>query len=268
MTQQTSQGTLTGGPGANYERHFVPAIGEPLAHDLLELADLRPGERVLDVACGTGVVARLAAERVGGDAVAGVDPNPAMLGVARQVAAGTAIEWHEARAEELPLDAVSFDVVLCGLGLQFFADRPRALREMQRVLKPGGRTALNVPGPTPPLFAVLEGALRRHIGPEAGGFVATVFSLHDADQVGALLEDAGFAEVRAHSERKELRLPRGEEFLWQYVYSTPLAEAANGLDEDARNELQDEVVREWEPFAEDGGLHLEVDVTGATGRKT
>src|SRR5919202_168929 len=88
----------------NYERYFVPAIGAPLAAELLDVAALRPGERVLDIACGTGIVTRLAAERVGADgAVAGVDINPGMLGVARSAGPPElGIDWHEAGAEALP----------------------------------------------------------------------------------------------------------------------------------------------------------------------
>ena len=267
MMQQISYETYGGGPAANYERYFVPAIGAPVARDLIELAELRLGEHVLDVACGTGVVTRLAAERVGDSVVAGVDVNPGMLEVARDAARDTAIEWHEASAEALPLGDATFDVVLCQMGLQFFPDRQGALREMQRVLRPGGRVVINVPGPTPPPLAVLEQALRHHIGPEAGGFVATVFSLHDAEEVRLLLEGARFTDVQARSERKTLRVPHAKDFLWQYVYSTPLADAASKLDEDRRLDLRQEVVTGWEPFAEDGGLVLEVDMTSATGRR-
>jgi ubiquinone/menaquinone biosynthesis C-methylase UbiE len=266
MTQQTSHETYGGGPAANYERYFVPAIGAPVAHDLIELAELRSGEHVVDVACGTGVVTRLAAERVGG-AVAGVDVNPGMLQVARNVARDTAIEWHEASAEALPLGDATFDVALCQMGVQFFPDRPGALREMRRVLRPGGRVVLNVPGPTPPPLAVLEHALRRHIGPEAGGFVATVFSLHDTNEVRTLLEGAGFTDVQVRSELKTLRVPPAGDFLWQYVYSTPVADAASKLDEDRRADLHQEVVTGWEPFAHDGSLVLEVDMTSAIGRR-
>ena len=222
---------------------------------------------MLDVACGTGVVTRLAAERVGGAAVVGADVHPGMLAVARKADPDGAIEWLEARAEALPLEDATFDVVLCQIGLQFFGDRRVALREMHRVLRPGGRVVLNVPGPMPPLLAVLEQALRRHVGPEAAGFVAAVFSLHDSHELRELLGSAGFTDTWARSEQKTLLLPRAEDFLWQYIFSTPLAEAVGTLDEGHRAELQREVVTAWETFAEDDGLVLEVDVTSATGRR-
>lgn len=266
MTQWTSVETYGANPAANYERYFVPAIGEPLGRSLIALAVLRAGERVVDVACGTGVVTRLAAEEVGDSSVVGVDVNPGMLAVARAAASDAAIEWHEASADGLPLGDGTFDVALCQMGLQFFPDRYGALRELRRVLVPGGRIVLNVPGPTPALFVPLEDALGRHLGPEAAGFVATVFSLHDTDEVRALLTDAGFVDPQARSERVTLPLPAAEDFVWQYVYSTPLAAAAESLDDGRRADLQREVAAAWEPFASDDGLDLEVDVTSATAR--
>lgn len=160
-----------------------------------------------------------------------------MLEVARSSGGGAAIEWHEARAEALPLGDATFDAVLCQMGLQFFSDRPGALREMRRVLAPGDRVVLNVPGPAPRPFGVLEQALGRHVGAQAAGFVARVVSLHDVGEVSGLLEAAGFADVQARSERVTLSPPAAEEFLWQHVYSTPLAGAADGLDEAARAAL-------------------------------
>jgi ubiquinone/menaquinone biosynthesis C-methylase UbiE len=266
MAQQISQEPYVGGPAANYERYFVPAIGAPLAYGLIELAELRPGEHVLDVACGTGIAARLAAERVLDSPVVGVDVNLGMLTVASETA--PEIEWWQASAEALPFVDAAFDVVLCQMGIQFCSDRRAALSEMHRVLKPGGRVVLSVPGPAPAPLRVLEQALRRHIGPEAGGFVATVFSLHDVEEVGGLVEAAGFTDVQARSARVTLTVPgAAEDFLWQYVHSTPLADAVRELDEDAREELQHEVVSGWELFTEDGALVLDLDATTAVGRR-
>ena len=132
-------------PALAYEHHFVPAIGAPMAAELVRDAALSPGERVLDVACGTGVVARLAAPEVRpGGTVVGLDIDAGMLAVARSAAEpGASIEWHEASAEAMPLPDAAFDVVLCQMGLQFMPDQLAALREMRRVLARGGRYKIN-----------------------------------------------------------------------------------------------------------------------------
>jgi ubiquinone/menaquinone biosynthesis C-methylase UbiE len=275
----TSQTTRTAGANAfqayggsapeNYERYFVPAIGEPFAADLIDAAALRPGERVLDVACGTGVVARRAAARVGPTGtVAGLDPNPGMLAVARAAAPrDVAIQWHQSGAESMPLPDASFDVVLCQLGLQFIPDKPAALAEMRRVLAPGGRLALSVVGPTPPAFDAMDRALSRHIHPGAGAFVRTVFSLHDPGELQRLISDAGFRDVAVRSIPKPLRLPPPAEFLWQYIRSTPLAEAVSHADDARRTALQREVVDAWQPLVSDGGMKVEPNMVLATARR-
>jgi ubiquinone/menaquinone biosynthesis C-methylase UbiE len=203
-----------GNAAENYERYFVPAIGTPFATTLLDAAGLHRGERVLDVACGTGVVTRLAAERVGPDsAVGGLDINPAMLAVARSVSSsGAPIEWHEASAESLPLADGSFDVVLSSLGLQFVSDKLSALGEMRRVLAPHGRLAIATVGPTPQPFTILEQALARYVKPEAAAFMRVVFSLHEPQELEKLASDAGFTDVEVRSEALTLKLPRTRRF--------------------------------------------------------
>ena len=269
MAEQHFGKAYGGNPPANYERFFVPAIGAPLATDLIRLAALRPGERVLDVACGTGVVARLAAQQVGATGtVAGLDVNPGMLAVARSAnPPGMTIEWHEASAEAMPLPDASCDVVLCQMGLQFVPDKPAALREMRRVLVRGGRLILNVPGPTPRLFTIMGEALERHIGAEAAGFVNHVFSLHDAAEIQNLVSGAGFHDVSVQSDTKPLRVPAPEEFLWQYVHSTPLAGAVAQVDDDRRGLLERDVVAKWQEFVKDRALVLQVRIVVATARK-
>lgn len=269
MAEQQAGTQYSGPPPQNYERFFVPAIGEPIARDLVALAALRPGERVLDVMCGTGIVARLAAEQVGPTGeVAGLDLNAGMLAVARaNTPAGVDIAWHEADATSMPIPDGSFDVVLSQMGLQFVPDKVAALREMRRVLDAGGRLLLNVPGPTPALFEIMAEALGRHMGPEAAGFVQQVFSLHDTDEIQGLLEDAGFTDVQVTAETKSLHLPASEDFLWQYVQSTPLAGAVAQVDDEHRGLLERDVVDKWQAFASDGGLDLQVRNVVATARK-
>ncbi len=258
-----------GSPAANYERFFVPAIGAPLATDLIRLGALRAGERVLDVACGTGVVARLASRQVGATgSVVGLDVDPGMLAVARSATPpGMSIEWRQASAEAMPIPDASYDVVLCQMGLQFMPDKRAALGEMQRVLVRGGRLILNVPGPTPRLFTIMEEALARHIGAEAAAFVNYVFSLHDAAEIQNLVSGAGFDDVSVQADSKPLRLGAPEEFLWQYVHSTPLAGAVAQLDEEHHASLEREVVAKWREFVEDHAMVVHVRIVIATARK-
>ena len=213
MSQVTYRANDYSGTGPeNYEKYFVPTIGAPLAEGLLEVAALRRGERVLDVACGTVVVTRRAVELVGpGGTVAGLDLNPGMISVARAAApADAVIDWYETSIEATPLPDGSFDVVLCQMGLQFVSDKRRALEEIRRILGPGGRVVLNLPGPTPALFAEFGDALARHIGPECAGFVNVVFFLHDSDELPCLMTDAGFEHIGIDKARNRLRLPDPE----------------------------------------------------------
>ncbi|MGB7291443.1 MAG: methyltransferase domain-containing protein [Thermodesulfobacteriota bacterium] len=269
MAEQHFGKAYSGDPPANYERFFVPAIGAPLATDLIRLAELRPGKRVLDVACGTGVVTRLASQQVGAaGTVVGLDVNPGMLAVARSATpASMPIEWHAASADAMPLPDASFDVVLCQMGLQFMPDKHAALCEMRRVLVRGGRLILNVPGPTPRLLAIMAEALARHIGAEAAGFVNHVFSLHETAEIQNLINGAGFRDVSVQSNTKPLRLPAPEEFLWQYVHSTPLAGAVAQVDDESRAALERDLVSNWQEFVKDRGLMLQVRVVVATARK-
>lgn len=269
MSETSYEASFAKKAAESYERHFVPAIGRPVATDLIEAADLRPGERVLDVACGTGIVGRLAAERVGPEgSVAGLDPDPAMLAVARE-SASTAppVTWHNAPAEEIPLEDGSFDVVLCGMGLQFFEDRTAGLRQIRRVLAPGGRFVANVPGPTPaPLQAMADG-LRRHVGPRCAGFVDAVFSLHDADEVRHLAEGAGFSRVRVSSREIALDLGTPRDFLRHYVESTPMAAAVAELSREDRRALERDFVEACGPSLSDGELKGTVRMTTVVAMK-
>jgi ubiquinone/menaquinone biosynthesis C-methylase UbiE len=252
----------------NYERYFVPTIGGPFAADLIAEAALRPGERVLDVACGTGVVARLGAERVGpGGTVAALDLNPAMVSVARSIpSTGAAVRWYETSAESIPLPDDMFDVVLCQLGLQFMADKSAALREMRRVLAPGGRVLVTTPPPNA-FFDVLAEAMSRHVGGEAGAFVRMVFSLDDPAIIERLFREAGFADVNVRTYVKDLRLPEAREFLWQYVHCTPLTGMLASLDAARIAALERDVVDRWARWSDADGMSYGQGMHVAKARK-
>jgi ubiquinone/menaquinone biosynthesis C-methylase UbiE len=244
----------------NYEHYFVPVIGAPLATDLIAAANLKPGERVLDVACGTGIIARLAAEEVGPlGRVVGLDINPWMLAVARTVTPhGSAIEWCEGSAESLSFPDRSFDAVLCQLGFQFFADKLAALQQMRRVVTPPGRIILTVPGPTPELFEVMEAEIALHVSPDVARFLDQVFSVHDVAIMRALFEQAGFADVEITEGIKQFRLPAPADFLWQYAFSTPLAAALAASTPEQRSALEHDVVAKWQQFVDGDGMVLDI----------
>lgn len=256
-------------PPQNYEQFFVPAIGKPVAKDLIRLAALRPGERVLDAACGTGIIARLALQQVGDSGtVTGLDINQGMLAVARSVTPpDKAIKWYEASAEAMPLPDEAFDVVLCQMGLQFMEDKPAALSEMRRVLVTGGRLMLNVPGPAGDAFEIFAEMIGQHISPKAAGFVSHVFSLHDTAELQELIHSAGFHEIDIKAKNKMLSLPAPKDFLWQYIYSTPLAGIVTKADEEAYTTLEHEVTEKWQDFVDDGTFLYEQRIVTVNARK-
>lgn len=266
---QTANPDIGSNPAENYERFFVPHIGAPVAEDLTAGAKLQPGERVLDVACGTGVVTRLAANRVGATgSVTGLDIHPGMLAVARSATPPELdINWSEGNAESLPFGGGEFDVVFCQMGLQFPTGKLAVLREMRRVLAAGGRVLINVPGPRPPLFEILADGLARHFSPQAATFANRVFSMHDVDEIRELMRSAGFNNVDVGSRLKDLRLPAPADFLWQYVYSTPLAEAAGNAGQVGRDALEHEVCTRWQAFTENGSIPFQVGITTGVARK-
>ncbi len=258
---------FTGTAAENYQRDFVPAIATPVSRDLLRAANLRPGELVLDVACGTGVISRLAAECVGVEGgVTGVDIAPDMIDVAKAVAApkGAEIEWRIADAAALPVPDASVDVVLCQMGLMFMENRAAVVAEMRRVLVPSGRVAVNTPGRIQPVYELMEKALVEHISPDLGGFVSSVFSMHDPDGVAALLRDAGLQDVSANETTVPFRLPAPAEFLWMYINLTPMASFVDQAPDDAKAALERRFVDGAQQYVVDGATVVEQPMVVAT----
>ena len=187
---------------SNYHELMVPALFVERAKQVVDEANIKPGDRVLDVACGTGVLTRIAAERTGKEElVAGLDVNPGMLAVAENLSPG--IDWREGAAEELPWDDLSFDVVVSQFGLMFFEDKPRALREMNRVLKPGGRLVVavfdsleNNPG-----YKAMVEILRDIAGEDVAQALRFPFSLGDIEELKSLCKKSGLdsAEIMPHN---------------------------------------------------------------------
>jgi ubiquinone/menaquinone biosynthesis C-methylase UbiE len=236
-----------------YEEFLVPAMFAPFAERLLEHAGVGEGSRVLDVACGTGVVSRGAARRVGiGGSVTGVDLGEPTLAVARSRASedGVVIEYIQSDAGALPFEDEAFDVVLCQQGLQFFPDRGGALAEMRRVLKPGSRLAVATWGAierTP--FIALANALARHVGPDAAQMMHAPYALHEGEDLARLVSDAGFAEVGIFEETILCTWESHSRFAQRAAGATPIAALLEEVSEGTRRAVAEEVASELAPHA-------------------
>jgi ubiquinone/menaquinone biosynthesis C-methylase UbiE len=224
-------------PAETYESYMVPVLFAPSARRLVELARPRPEDRVLDVGCGTGIVARRAAPL--GGRVVGVDASAGMLAVARAAAGreGLPIEWREGRAEALPFANGEFDLVLCQYALMFFTDPRPALAEMRRVLAPEGRLLVSVWQPLArhPFYEVLDRAIERHLGTSG---VRDIFGLGDAAQLRDLFTKAGFEAVTIEPFSLVARFPDPDGFLAGEIdVDTAAIPAMQHLDAAARADL-------------------------------
>jgi ubiquinone/menaquinone biosynthesis C-methylase UbiE len=260
---------MTGSGPEAYERHLVPAIFAPWARLLLELARVQPGERVLDAACGTGVVARAAMARVGTTGhVTGVDLNPGMLEVARAAAAeaGQAIAWQEGNLEALPFADGSFDVVLCQQGLQFCPDKAAAVAELCRVLRDGGRLALSVWRDIRhfPYMVALTSALADHVGAEASQRMSAPCSFGSADALRDVIKQGGFKEVQIRIDVLPVRVRSLQAFLPAQFVASPVAADVGALDEPARVAFFDDIRRRLLPYMDDAGLAVPFEAHSVT----
>jgi len=268
MSDDAPRNKYGGTPAEVYDRLMVPRMFAPWAEIHLGLAGLRPGQRVLDVACGTGVVARRAAELVGPTGkVVGLDLNPGMLAVARANDPAGAVEWREGNALELPFADGSFDVVSCQHGIMFFPDRVRGLSEMRRALVPGGTVAVSTWGPLAEStgFAALTAALARHVSPEAGAL--TPFAVDRADVLAGLLAEAGFGDVKVSTRRITATFPSAEEFVGIIASGAPaVLERLGGITGATRRAVVDEVAAAVRPYQTADGVGMPLSGHVATGR--
>jgi ubiquinone/menaquinone biosynthesis C-methylase UbiE len=223
-----------------FERYLVPAITAKWAEDLLDRAQPREGEAILDIASGTGIVARLAAKRIGRGLVTGLDLNAEMLAVARGAPTeGAAIIWIEGSALDLPFPADSLDLVLCQQGLQFFPDQRRALGEICRVLKGGGRAALSVYSQierTPGANAFVL-ALDDVVGSDASRIKRGEHSFTDAMQLESLLRDSGFRAVDVQTVEQTIVFPSVIDYVQFQLLATPMTVLLKGRTEPEREAM-------------------------------
>lgn len=208
-----------------YEARFVPAIFREWAPRAIAAGGVHPTTRLLDVACGTGIVARTA-DGIISDAgrVVGVDLNESMLQVARSVA--PTIDWQRSDVTSLPFPDAAFDVVICQMAMMFFPDRPGAIGEMRRVLAPGGRLVTVVPAvlDRQPGYRTFVDAAVAHAGPDAVSLLGTYWSCGDLDELVGMLSTAGCSVTGAATIEGSAHFASVEDFVSTEIAGSPLSE--------------------------------------------
>jgi SAM-dependent methyltransferase len=250
MTEHESW-QVSGDAAEVYERCFVPAIFGPWAPQIADAAKVASDDRVLDVGCGTGVLARAAADRVAdASQVTGLDLNEGMLAVARRLR--PQIDWRQGDATKLPFPDGSYDVVVSQFALMYFPDRGAAIREMVRVLRPGGRLAVAVWGPYERAtgYVILTEIARRRCGKAAADVLTAPFQLGDEDTVHVLFQEAGVDDPGIELRDGTITFPSIEVFVETEVKGSPLEPL---LDEESYRGLVQEAREKLLPFCSAGG---------------
>ena len=252
---------LSGTSAALYENYLVPTIFVPWAEQLLDRALPQIGESVLDVACGTGIVARMVKGKVGKKGrVVGVDLNGGMLEIARAIssASNNDIEWIEADVGNVPIADNSFDIAFCQHGLQFFPDKVGALKEIRRLLRPDGRFVICVAQELEknPLMQSQVTALSKHIGEEASGAIRAVCGLSDGEAIKNLFLKAGFQDVEWETVSLTLSHDNGLEFITNGIASTPVAGLIAEWSDEARNALIEDVLKGFGDYYDENALRF------------
>lgn len=234
-----------------YETFFVPALFQAWPEKLAGAAGIKAGQRVLDVACGTGILARHIAERVGDDRlVNAIDINEGMLAVARRKAPG--ISWQRAAAEQLPFKDNSFDAVFCQFGLMFIDERAQAIREMQRVLRPQGQLVIAVWDRlenTPGYLAVAE-LLEDLFGSGIANEIRAPYVLGDIDELRKPFTAAGIDDISITTVQGSARFPSINDWMYTDIKGWTLADM---LDDSQFERLLTEAKKALQHFADNKG---------------
>jgi ubiquinone/menaquinone biosynthesis C-methylase UbiE len=252
-----------------YERSLVGPLFRPWAEVLLQQANLKTGDRVLDLACGTGIVARIAKERLGATSrVVGVDVSAPMLAVARAIA--PSIDWREGNVTAVPVDgSETFDVVTCQQGLQFCPDKPAVAREMRRVIAPEGTLAVATWRSLEEIliYRDLHRVAERHVGP----IVDQRYSFGDATTLQELFVGAGFHDARIETMSRTARLPDAALFVhMNTVGLVRMSAASTAMADEERDRVVGAIVSEsrevLRPYSVCDGLAFEMRANILTAR--
>lgn len=258
MSEQSGY-QVSGDAAQMYERYATRFMGQWVS-DLVGLADLQVGERVLDLACGTGVVARYAANLVGSTGqVTGLDFNAGMLAVARTMS--PAIRWFEGSAVAMKFPDASFDVIVCQQGLQFFPDKLVALREMRRVLVRGGRALLSVWKSSSPYNIAVGEALEQYVGVETAiKYRASRTAAPDAGALHRMMVDSEFRRVEVRPRTLIVHFPSIETFVLGHLSSSPVAGVIGAMSEERAAAFGRQVKLALQPYADGDGVSVPDEV--------
>jgi SAM-dependent methyltransferase len=248
-----------------YEQDFVPALFGQWAPRLADAADVGPGDRFLDVGCGTGVVAREAALRVGPNGrIVGFDLNESMLAVAKRLR--PEIEWRQGDVIQLPFEDASFDAVVSQFMLMFIADRVAAIKEMWRVLAPGGRLAASawMAFECAAGDVALAEIARRLIGDDAAEAFKAPYLLGDEDEFLGLFRSAGLPDAQIETREGSFSFSSIDEMVRVWVKGWVLAD----IDDDTYAALLKEARKDLMCFCNgDGEIRLPMNAHIVTARK-
>ncbi len=244
---------LTNAAARKYQDHSVPAMFGPLAKATMERVSLPANASVIDVACGTGALTREIAKALPGKGVvAGVDLNDTMIDVAQNMQPETPhrMIWDVCDVCNMPFGAAEFDFAFMQQGLQFFPDKPAALVEVGRVLKPGGGLYITCWRAISPFNGALADALHRYVSPEAATKARAPFSFRDGDVIADLLTSAGFAPEPPGA----IILQRQFSDLAAQILALPIEADLRAAGDDITSTVIDEVAQDLGKFDQDGTL--------------
>lgn len=242
-----------------YERYIVPAFSGAWAEDMVRRTRLKDGDRILDVACGTGIVSRRVYAMMGNRVhLSGVDVNPAVLEKGRDICTrdGIPVNFHQGSAGTLPFDDSSADVVLCQQGLQYFPDRTKALADIHRILVPCGRAVFSVwrPMEYSPFYQILHRALKRYVNEASAKMLADAYALGDSKKVRELFNASRFREVDIRLVIKQMHCPNIDDFLTAGISAAPFAKDIAALPESRRKEMFKMILAASTDYMDDHGL--------------
>ncbi|MCP4020411.1 MAG: methyltransferase domain-containing protein [Desulfobacteraceae bacterium] len=242
-----------------YEKYIVPAFSGSWAQDIVNRANLRNGNRILDLGCGTGIVSRYAYKSLGKSCrITGVDINEAVIKKAGEICPPSTfpIEWKQGAAEALPLSDAMFDVVLCQQGLQYFPDKLLALKEINRVLASKGRLVFSVWRSLQyfPFYLVLHRAIEQYVNAESASMLEFAFGMGDSKKLRILFESAGFKNIDIRLVIKQMRYSPVDDFLIGGFCASPFADDILALKESKREKMFQTIKNSLSDYIDDHGL--------------